>query len=568
MRARYAFMLIAFAGCDFGMPEAPTITNSCTDDASCPAGVCDGNLCIDDSAASLSVTLEVLRAPSAMQETTPASWVFGFDSVSGPSTRDLVLPPTRPVRGSVRLDGLRVPATLRFVPRAEGAAAALTPVAVEVDTLREPADQAGAASYDFSTVLVVGEIYDVVVSPSSDAVMAFAQEPAPAIRSLPPLYLELTIGDGDPGEPFRFDIVFPTDLGEPCTLTKVRCTLEAEVLSVAGTEEQAEAGLQVRAIDRVSGLVVSSIGETDENGHFMIRIGETAPDYLIRVTSTVGGDPFPAVSVDPSVAFISVKRIYIPRLSPVQLNGRVQDTNDRPVPGATVRFLSTGIFDGSQLGLVGSFSASTTTDEEGNFGTELLPGYYSIAVTPPDDALNTWGILSDEALVGEAITTIEPLIVPSQLQLSGSVTTFGDEPAAGITIVAGSRTSGDAGAMHRSQETISNELGAFSMSIDSGLFDVQVKVPSETGFAWMVEPELVMSQERGNLERAYRLEPPIPVRGVVRTSDGEIVPAALIRAYVMTGNADAGSRPVQVAETVAQADGSYRLLIAPRFAGP
>ena len=119
MKARYGLMLIALAGCDFGMPEAPTIANSCIDDASCPAGVCDGNLCIDDSGASLSVTLEVLRGPSAMQETTPASWVFGFDSVSGPITRDLVLPPTRQVRGSVRLDGVRIPATLRFVPRAK-----------------------------------------------------------------------------------------------------------------------------------------------------------------------------------------------------------------------------------------------------------------------------------------------------------------------------------------------------------------------------------------------------------------------------------------------------------------
>ena len=38
----------------------------------------------------------------------------------------------------------------------------------------------------------------------------------------------------------------------------------------------------------------SSIAETDENGHFAIRIGEAVSDYLIRVTFSVGRDPFPA----------------------------------------------------------------------------------------------------------------------------------------------------------------------------------------------------------------------------------------------------------------------------------
>ena len=89
-----------------------------------------------------------------------------------------------------------------------------------------------------------------------------------------------------------------------------------------------------------------------------------------------------------------------------------------------------------------------------------------------------------------------------------------------------------------------------------------MKVPSETGFAWLVEPEIVMS---GDLERAYRLDPPIPLRGVVRSNDGEIVPDALIRAYVLTRTEGAATRSLQIAETVSGEDGSYRLLIAPRL---
>jgi hypothetical protein len=562
MRAWLVGALLAVAGCSFGSPEVQTIENSCANDAGCPAGVCDGNICIDDSGASVDVAIEILSDSSNVQLATPASWAMGPESFSGSSTRDVDLPATREVRGLVRWDGLRVPSTLRFVRRMNEAVAPLTPVPVEVDTLREP-----SAGYDFSAVLVAGETYDVVVLPSSDMVMSRTEATVPAIRSLPPLYLELRVTDDDLTAPLRFDVAFPASLAENCTENiDTGCTLEAEVLSVANQVELPEAGLQVRAIDKNTARVVSSIGETDEYGRFAIRISDSAADYLIRVTSSVGGDPFPSVSVDPDVAFAGdPKRIYIPRLDPVQFTGRVRDGDGSPVPGATVRFLSIGIFDGSQLGLEGSFSALATTNEDGHFGAELLPGFYSISVAPPEDVENTWGILSAGASVGEGFTEAEALVVPSQVSLRGEVTTFRDESASGVTILASARPSEDLGIMHRSQEAVSDDLGTFAMSVDNGLYDMHVKMSSETGFAWLVEPELAMSPEFGDLARGYRLDPPIPIRGVIRTSDGEPVPNALIRAYVLARTEGAASRPIQVAESVSSEDGSYRLLIAPRL---
>ncbi|MBW2718522.1 MAG: hypothetical protein JRD94_08185 [Deltaproteobacteria bacterium] len=256
MRSRWVLALVAVVGCNFGSPEAQTIDNSCANDASCPVGVCDGNICIDDSGASVDVAIEVLS-----------------------SSRDLVLPATREVVGSVRWDGFRVPATLRFVRRMVGAVAPLVPVAIEVDTLRESAVADGEDAYDFSTVLVAGETYDVSVLPSNDMVTAPMQTTAPAIRSLPPIYMELAVDDGDPSEPFRFDVAFPAGLADGCTENvDIGCTLEAEVLSVNAEGELPEAGLQVRAIEKTTARVVSSIGETDENGRFAIRISDAAAD--------------------------------------------------------------------------------------------------------------------------------------------------------------------------------------------------------------------------------------------------------------------------------------------------
>lgn len=566
MRVRLAFLLVVLVGCSFDSAKiVETVDNRCGSNADCEAGVCDGNICIDDSNASVELAIEVVGSSSEAHSSIPASWAFGTERFSGPSVRNLVLPATREVRGTVRWDGLRVPASLKFVRRMPSSVYPLQPLPIEVDTLLEQAGGDGPEGYDFAVVLVAGETYDVVVVPTSDMVTSPTNVSAPAIRALPPLYLEAMVEGGDATDPFRFDVLFPAGLTEDCTENRrTGCTLEADVVSLDGEVEAAEPGLQVRAIDEKTSRVVSSIGETDESGRFAIRLGDDATEYLIRVTSSMGAEPFPAVSVDPDVAFANdpVKKvIYIPRLSPVQLTGRVRDEDGSAIPGATVRLLSNTIFDENQLGLQGSFSASATTNEDGSFGAELLPGYYALTVTPPDDAERAWGVLSAEALVVEDLTTIEVLTVPSKVELFGFVRTFREEAAAGVTVSARARTSTELASMHRSQEAVSDSLGGFAMLMDLGLYDMQVKIPSESGYAWLVEPALVMAED---VARTYLLQPPMPIGGVVAASDGVPVPHALIRAYVFT-NDGSSSRPIQVAETLSDEEGNYRLLIAPHL---
>jgi hypothetical protein len=566
--ARFAWALVLVAACSFDSLEAESIDNSCSSDASCEQGICSGGICVDDSGQSVSVAIEVIRSGAESQQATPASWAFAPEDFAGPSARNLALPAVRQVQGSVRWEGIRVPAAIRFVRKMAGAVEPLTPLPVEVETFRQPIGDGGPESYDFSAVLVAGESYEVAVLPSNEMVMAPGDGSTAAIRALPPLYLELEVGEGDYDEPVRFDVTFPEELLLPCTPTKdVLCTLQAFVIGIDSEGELPEAGLQVRAVEKETGRVLSSIAETDETGSFAIRINDAAPDYLIRVTSSVGQDPFPAVSVDPDIAFAgdpAEKLIYVPRLARVQFQGSVRDTNEAPVPRATLRFLSTGIFDDNELGLQGSFSATTMTNDDGSFSLELLPGVYSVTVTPPEDVENAWGTLSAEALVAEVVTATEALIVPPQVDLRGLVTTFVDEPAVGATLDARARVHEDANGLHRSEEAVSNSMGAFAMSMDGGLYDMHVKVPPESGFGWLVEPELIVDPDVGEAVRSYELVPPIPVDGVVTSADGSPVAGALLRAYVLSATGTE-ARQVQVAEAVSDADGAYRLLITPDF---
>jgi len=564
--ASLTILCAVISGCNFGSAEVLTPVNVCGGDSDCEQGVCDQGICIDDSASEVAIVVEVLRGSSDTdtQRATPASWAFVPESFSGASERDYTLPLARQVVGVVRWQGTRVPTSLRFTRRMDEPVSALSAVPVEVDTLREPSEGDGPADVDFSTVLVSGESYDVVIVPSSD-VIETADQAAAAIRSLPPIYRSIELDDVIDGTPFRFDVNFPEALDEECAANQLfGCTLIGTVLSSDGESETPEVGLQVRAIEKDSGLVVSSIGETGPLGDFAIRVSDDAAPYTIRVSSSVGSAPFPSVSVDPDLAFISDRRITVPRVDGVQFTGAVRGEEGEAVQGATVRFSSNDVFEGAEAGLEGTFSASTTTSDDGTFSVELLPGQYTVTVTPPEDAENAWAPLSAETLVVEELATeLEDLVLPSQIALFGSCTTFTGDPAGGVTVLA--RARGDMGELQRSQETASSQEGEFRLSIDAGRYDMLVKVADTTGFPWLVEPELVMSAERGDIMRDYTLPPPIVVRGTLQAAGGTIVAGAQIRAYVFESDGDE-VRPIQVAETVSADDGSYRLLISPTLA--
>ena len=90
MRAPWAWVLVILVGCSFESAGLPRIENSCANDASCPVGVCEGNICIDDSNVSVEVAIEVVGNSSEVQGVIPASWAFASEGFSGSSVRDLV----------------------------------------------------------------------------------------------------------------------------------------------------------------------------------------------------------------------------------------------------------------------------------------------------------------------------------------------------------------------------------------------------------------------------------------------------------------------------------------------
>jgi len=108
--------------------------------------------------------------------------------------------------------------------------------------------------------------------------------------------------------------------------------------------------------------------------------------------------------------------------------------------------------------------------------------------------------------------------------------------------------------------------GTFRFTVDAGTFNISVRPMPSTGFGWLVIPGVAIGTlEQGNAGLSLNeQQAPLPVayRGTVALPGG-----ALIRAYVYMSGGVYTSDPskadsvLQVAETRAEASGSYEVLI-------
>lgn len=555
---RWLLLLSVFAmSCDFGSTSLAGLDNSCGESADCVEGICDDGICVQASVAPFSATIEVTRAADDEAGSAPTSWAFTEQTIDGSTTRDLQLPRTVLVSGAVRWQESRVPARLTFNRRGEEAVL-VAPLAVQTATL--PNETRGGDEspvVDYVVRLVDGVNYELTVEPSSDML-----QQAPAFTVLPPLRFPIVPILGDNlGVAFQ-DIAYDDDLSVACTEEKsTGCKLVGSIaFSSATAEDSPQGGLVVRAVEQTSGRVVSSTSTTDDAGEFQIRVSPSADVYGLRINSGAEGSLFPVITVPPEALGSPAEPVELVfgQPEPVDFSARVVGTDGLSVPTASVQ-LTTDAAIGSSS--VGRFSLTTTTDEEGRFASTLLPGLYRVLITPTQDDRRPLGVLFDELSILEDAQD-QDFVLPEPVSFSGSVTSVDGSPASGITIQARPRTAtGSNLATSRSRDVVSDRDGTFQTDIDRGVFDLAVKPGPESGFAWVLEPNVEFQESQ---TRDWRLGPPVSIRGTI--TDGQGAPAAgvTVRLYVAVEADDDGQRPLVAAQTVTDDSGAYRLLVTPR----
>jgi hypothetical protein len=273
----------------------------------------------------------------------------------------------------------------------------------------------------------------------------------------------------------------------------------------------------------------------------------------------------------------------------VHVHGQVT-VGDSTTPAAANVSLVAREITGLEPGVFGSFARTVKVGPDGQFDVHLLPGTYGVSTVPVSPLepsrkmarplaadVREWRVASTPAeQAGKVIG------LPNALPVTGHVVDASGAPVASAQIQA-------VASPLSIQSDILNEMlgrspfvprasaggvdgtGNFDFKTDPGTFDLSVRPNPDTGFAWLVMPNVKVSLEDSGLFLSRISMPlPVPYRGTV-TVDGsegvQRIPGALVRAYIhlkdgqYTPDAPNADSVLQVAETRADKNGAFEVLI-------
>ena len=282
--------------------------------------------------------------------------------------------------------------------------------------------------------------------------------------------------------------------------------------------------------------------------------------------------------------------------TPVHVIGQVTFGETPTAVPATVTLVANSI-SGIAPGVLASLVRTVNVGADGQFDVHLLPGKYTVSTVPQapldptrpnqltlaadsrewtvpsspleqagkvidlSSSLGITGSVGDVAGKPVATAQVQAVASPQSIRYDALQETLGGTAAVPHPAFVPRATAGEVG---------SN--GAFGLKVDPGTFDISVRPNDDTGFAWLVAPNvLVSSLGSGAHFPALTLPLPVSYSGTVTVggADGAStpIPSALIRAYIylkdgdyIADSADANS-VVQVAETRADKLGAFEILI-------
>lgn len=289
--------------------------------------------------------------------------------------------------------------------------------------------------------------------------------------------------------------------------------------------------------------------------------------------------------------------------APVEVEGQLlaraeRSGNAQLIPvGGTLTLIATSL-DGFPAGTLASYQRTLTAAgsgaEQGVFRATLLPGKYRLRALPSGSCAELSPCTAEDTLCECPLgaTELEGFTVaPSPALQAGKTvelawrTRLGGRVMATTGSLAGAavqatavptRTTALATALGmepfvpRAAAAATQGDGTFELRVDAGDFNLAVRPPATSGFAWLVLPGVPVGLGEASLELgALQLPLPVPLSGAVRVPadpeidgmDYAILPGAMLRAFV----AAAEGTVVQVAETTADANGEFELLLPARL---
>jgi hypothetical protein len=338
-------------------------------------------------------------------------------------------------------------------------------------------------------------------------------------------------------------------------------------------------GVKVRAVDPLSGDLLSSVDTTDDGGVYdklwlsagaaaMPTVRVTAMASTVPITLSRDVDPRIARNVPPVAVELRMPALPAPQQFVIPLLGLSTSGAMTPLAGAIV-VVSADVTDpGSQT--TATFSTGTNADDQGRATLTLVPGAdvtrrYGVTVTPVDASMFASGSFSIS--VGPAGGVLPALVVKPRLAVVGQIVGADGSPLAGAIVTAlAAGASQDDAAVATAPQTATGSDGRFLLRVEPGQngqparYALDIVPPAGSGAPrWSVDNMVLTSDTDVGV---VKLPPASPATVAVNAPDIEV------RLYATTQGADCpqGSAcpPRLRADARSGADGIAHLLVGVR----
>jgi hypothetical protein len=579
MSRRCIAFLIALTGCSFGVDqnEVAGEQNSCIVDSDCGTQRCEAGRCVTRAESELDVALVV----------TPKRTTNGTDSfplVSAPfALRAGKQAITLPVPASVSVlvhDGAKaLAAQLTFTQLM--AASKFVSGTTQLNTVVPmPGDQQTSNN----VLLLADTDYNVLIQPAN--------------ADLTPHSMQFNASDG---------AMLDVDYHE----------LKWQTHRFMFRNAPARA-YNVRARAKGGGDVLSNSALIDFTGVVDLRFDQADAPYELELTpveqavyatkdgaSCSGASPKPILTIDASgltadKTFHDQLWVELPKppdsikyAGTVKLCEGQKSTSDLPISFMTTELA----FAGNSNMVTGRFEvvSEATWDadaEQFSFCAQVPAGDYTVVVTPPANVtceifaerrrLSTPSATATTSEGEAAVQASVVLELRTPAVLSGTIQTPDRMPMANASIellalgksnikstITLAPTDRSVPLYNRSRQITSGAMGMFQLPVDLGTYDVIVKPPAQSNFAWRVLYGVdVGSRPSTPFATVISLMAPVVVSGTLSYADGSersSLGLADVHAYTLVDPDMPTERSVEIGRGQADANGQVTLLLPPQL---
>jgi len=265
----------------------------------------------------------------------------------------------------------------------------------------------------------------------------------------------------------------------------------------------------------------------------------------------------------------------------------------KAAPADQAEVAEAGHTEASSSNTRGSYDATTTATWNADlkaysFCTKLLPGEYTVVITPPANmtcatfaerrtVYDSGEGRTDKAVLPQAASEPDLLSLRLPTTLSGRIETPDMAPIANasldlVALYASSVVVADddraVPAYNRTRQATTPSDGSFSLAADLGSYDLIVRAPAQSNYAWRVLYSVEVAVSNTSFATVLSLTPPVVMNGQLHYAGGDdsaqsSLAGAEVHAYTLVDEDEPTEHSVEIARGTADSTGKVTLLFPP-----